>query len=70
MLILLTCNLISNLNSNICFLLFLIDIYIKYPWIIPLKDKKSITITNVSQNLLKESDRKPSNIWADKGSEF
>ena len=36
----------------------------------PLKDKKSITITYAFQKILKESNRKPNKIWADKGSEF
>ena len=34
-----------------------------------MKDKKSIKITNDSQNILKESNRKPNKIWVDKGSE-
>ena len=36
----------------------------------PLKDNKSITITNAFQKILKESNRKPNKIWVDKGSEF
>ena len=35
-----------------------------------MKDKKGITITNGSHKNLKESNRKPSKIWIDKGSEF
>ena len=35
-----------------------------------MKDKKSITITNAFQKILKESNRKPNKIWVDKGSEF
>ena len=31
------------------------DIYSKYAWVIPLKDKKGITITNAIQNILDES---------------
>ena len=38
--------LISKLNKTIGFLLCVIDIYSKYAWFIPLKDKKGITITN------------------------
>ena len=34
------------------------------------KIKKGITITNVFQKTLKESNRKPNKIWVDKGSEF
>ena len=47
-----------------------IDIFSKYAWAIPLKDKKGITITNGFQKILKESNRKPNKIWVDKGSEF
>ena len=37
---------------------------------LPLKDKKGISIVNVFQTILKESNRKPNKIWVDKGSEF
>ena len=47
-----------------------IDIFSKYAWVVPLKDRKGITITNAFQKILKESDRKPNKIWVDKGSEF
>ena len=54
--------LITKLNKGICFLLCVIEIFSKYEWVIPLKDKKGITITNAFQNNLKESDRKPHKI--------
>ena len=38
--------LISKLNKGIRFLISVIDIYNKYVWVIPLKDKNSLTITN------------------------
>ena len=43
-----------------------INIYIKYSLVIPLKDKKRIAITKFSD----DSGRKPSKTWVDKGSEF
>ena len=49
---------------------YVIDIYSKYPWNTPLKDKKGITITNAFQKTLDESNHKPNKIWLDKGSEF
>ena len=61
--------LISKFNKGIRFLLCFIDIFSKYAWVIPLKDKKGITITNAFQKILKESNRKPNKIWVDKGSE-
>ena len=62
--------LISKFNKGVRFLLGVIDIYSKYAWIIPLKVKKGITITNVFQKILDESNHKPNKIWVDKGSEF
>ena len=62
--------LISKFNKGFRFLLCVIDIFSKYTWVVPLKDKKGITITNAFQNILKESNRKPNKIWVDKGSEF
>ena len=52
------------------FLLCVVDIFSKYTWIIPLKDKKGITITNAFQKKLKESNGKANKIWVDKGSGF
>ena len=62
--------LISKLNKGFRLLLCVIDIYSKYAWVIPLKDKKGITITNAFQKILDESNRRPNKIWVDKGSEF
>ena len=36
----------SKFNKRIRFLLWAIDVFSKYAWVIPLKDKKDITITN------------------------
>ena len=62
--------LISKFNKGFRFLLCVIDIYSKYAWVILLKDKKGITITNTFEKILKEPNRKPSKISVDKGSEF
>ena len=62
--------LISKFNKGFRFLLCVIDVYSKYAWAIPLKDKKGIIITNAFQKVLDESNHKPNKIWVDKGSEF
>ena len=62
--------LISKFNKGFGVLLYVIDIFSKYAWVIPLKDKKGVSIVNAFQKILKESDRKPNKIWVDKGSEF
>ena len=51
--------LIGKFNKGFRFLLCVIDIFSKYAWVVPLKDKKGITITNAFQKILKESNRKP-----------
>ena len=62
--------LLSKYNKGIRFLLRVIDIFGKYAWVVPLKDKKGISIVKVFQIILKQSNRKPNKIWVDKGSEF
>ena len=62
--------LISKFNKGIRFLLCVIDIFSKYAWVIPLKDKTGITITNAFKKILDESNRRPNETWVDKGSEF
>ena len=60
----------SNFNKGFSFLSCVFNIYSKYVWVIPLKDKKGITITNAFQKILDESNRKPNKILVDKVSEF
>ena len=62
--------LLSKYNKGIRFLLCVIGIFSKYAWIVPLKDKKGISIVKAFQIILKQSDRKPNKIWVDKESEF
>ena len=47
-----------------------IDIFSKYGWVVPLKNKKGITIVDAFQKILNDSKRKPNKIWVYKGSEF
>ena len=61
---------VSKYNKGIKYLLCAIDLFSKYAWVIPLKDKKGATITNAFQNTLNSSERKPNKIWVDQGSEF
>ena len=63
--------LLSKYNKGIRFLLCAIDIFSKYAWVVPLKEKKGISIVKAFQIILKQSNsRKPNKIWIDKGSEF
>ena len=62
--------LISKFRKRFGFLLCVIDIYSKYTWIVPLKNKKGVSIVNAFQSILKKSNRKPNQIWVDKNGEF
>ena len=62
--------LISKFNKGFRYLLCIIDIFSKYVWVVPLKDKKSISIVNTFQKILDDIARKPHKIWVVKGSEF
>ena len=62
--------LVSKFNKGFRFLLCVIDIYSKYALVIPVKDKKGITLTNAFQKMLDKPSRKPNNVWVDKGSKF
>ena len=61
--------LIRKFSKRFRFLLCFIDIFSKYAWFIPLKDKKGIVITNAFQKCLVELNHRPNTISVDKGSE-
>ena len=42
----------------------------KYAWVVPLKNKKGVSIVDAFQKILDMSRRKPNKMWVDKGSEF
>ena len=61
---------LSRQNKGIKYLLCAIDLYSKYAFVIPLKDKKGISIVNAFNKIIKQSERKPNKIWVDQGGEF
>ena len=61
---------LSRKNKGIKHLLCAIDLYSKYAFVIPLKDKKGIRIVNAFNKIIKQSSRKPNKIWVDQGGEF
>ena len=61
---------LSRKNKDIKYLLCAIDLYSKYAFVIPLKDKKGISIVNAFNKIIKQSNRKPNKIWVDQGGEF
>ena len=59
---------LSKYNRGIKCLLCAIDLFSKYVWVVPLKDKGGITIVNAFQKII--SKRKPNKIWVDQGGEL
>ena len=59
--------LISKFNKGFRFLLCVIDIFRKYAWVVPLKDKTGVSTLNAFQKILDDSKRKPKKIWVGKG---
>ena len=61
---------LSRKNKGIKYLLCAIDLYSKYAFVAPLTDKKGISIVNVFNNIIKQSERKPNKKWVDQEGEF
>ena len=60
----------SKWNKGVKYLLMVIDVFSKYGWIVPLKDKKTESVSLAFDHIFKKSKRKPEKLWTDKGSEF
>ena len=58
---------LSKKNKDI---LCAIDLFSKYAFVVPLKDKKGTSITNAFNKIIKQSNRKPNKIWVNQGGEF
>ena len=61
---------LSKKNKGFKYLLSAIDLYSKYAFVIPLKDKKGISIVNAFNKIIKQYNKKPNKIWVDQGGEF
>ena len=60
---------LSKYNKGIKYLLCEIGLLSKYVWVVPIKDKKGISIVNAFQKIISKG-KKPNKIWVDQGSEF
>ena len=60
---------LSRKNKGIKYLLCAIDLFSQYAFVIPLKDKKGISIINAFDKIIKQFNRKPNKIWVDQGGE-
>ena len=59
----------SKWNKGYRYLLMVLDLFSKYGWIVPLKDKKGETVTEAFKTIFKKG-RKPQYLWTDKGKEY
>ena len=57
---------LSKYNKGIKYLLCAIDLFSKYAWVVPLKDKRGIRIVNTFQKIISKG-RKPNKTWVDQG---
>ena len=55
-------HLTNRYKKGVRFLSCVIDVYSNYAWIVPLKEKKGITITHALQKVSNEFKYKPSKI--------
>ena len=60
---------LSKYNKGIKYLLCAIDLFSKYAWVVPIKDKKGFNIVNAFQKIISEG-RKRNKLWVDQDSEF
>ena len=58
--------LISKFSKRFRFLLCVIKSFSKYAWVVPLKDKKVVSIVNAFQSISKDSNKKTNKIWVNK----
>ena len=60
----------SSKNKNVRYLLCVIDVFIIYACVKPIKDKNSKTLLNAFIEIVNESNREPEKLWVDQGREF
>ena len=60
----------SQWNKGIRYLLMVIDVFSKFGWIEPLKDKRGESVTEAFEKIFASSRRQPRLLWTDKGTEF
>ena len=70
LLICLKCKSLVKWNKDIKYLLMVIDVFSKYVWIKPLRDRKTESVSKAFDEIFETSKRKPKVLWTDKGSEF
>ena len=60
----------ASYNNGYKYILCIIDVFSKFAWCIPLKNKTAASILTAVKDVVSESKRQPEKIWVDRGSEF
>jgi len=60
----------SKFNRGVRYLVTVIDVFSKYGWMLPLKDKSGKSVADAFKEIFKKSKWKPEKLWTDKGREF
>ena len=60
---------LSKYSKGIRYLLCAIDLFSKYAWVVPLKDKRGITVVNAFQKIISKG-HKPNKVWVDQSGKF
>jgi hypothetical protein len=61
---------LSQYNDGVKYLLSVIDVFSKYGFLVPLKNKTNTCVQEAFENIFKHSGRKPEHLRTDKGTEF
>ena len=58
----------SSFNKGFKYILTVIDVFSKYAWAVPIKDKSAASVTKTFEKII--SDRILKKLWVDEGKEF
>lgn len=61
---------IERFNENMKYILTCIDVFSKFAWAVPLKNKSATAVSDAFRTILGETNRRPRRIETDKGKEF
>ena len=60
---------LSKYNKGVKYLLYAVGLFNKFAYVVPIKDKKGVSIVNAFKKLISEG-RKPNKIWVNQCSKF
>ena len=58
----------SSFNKGFKYILIVIDVFSKYAWAVPIKDKSAASVIKAFEKII--GDRIPKQLWADEGKKF